>query len=240
MNIDGILKNLGFSDNEAKVYLAALETGLAAAQDIADKAKLKRTTTYSVLDVLVEKGFILKTQKEGKNRYVAESPDNLIGIFENYQKELKKALPELKAIYNIKQIKPKVLFFEGKPGIKKIYYDTIEEKPDVILEWNTPEIYETFPDFIPEYLNLRRGKGIRARRIGPDDVNYQERKKNDKEDMSITKLLPIEEYNIPVEINIYNNKVAFMSYGDEMGLVIESKVIADAMRTIYKLFWKKI
>lgn len=66
MEINRILENLGFSDNEAKVYLAALETGLSSAQDIADKAKLKRTTTYSVLDVLVRKGFILKTQKKAK------------------------------------------------------------------------------------------------------------------------------------------------------------------------------
>ena len=240
MNIDKILTNLGFSDNEARVYLAALETGLASAQDIADKAKLKRTTTYSVLDVLVKKGFILKTQKEGKNRYVAENPDNLISIFENHQKELKKALPELKAIYNVEQVKPKVLFFEGEPGIKKIYYDTIEEKPDVILEWNTSELYKIFPGFPIEYLDLRRSRNIKAKRIAPNDKNWQERKKKDKDDMSVTKLLPLEKYDIPVEINIYNNKVAFMSYGDEMGLVIESKMIADAMRTIYKLFWNKI
>ncbi len=240
MDNDKILQNLGFSDNEARVYLAALETGLSSAQDIADKAKLKRTTTYSILDVLVRKGFVLKSQKEGKNRYVAESPDNLLGIFDRYQSELKKVLPELKAIYNVKQVKLKVLFFEGKPGIKKIYYDTIEEKPEVILEWNTSELYKVFPGFPMEYLEMRREYNIRAQRIAPDDENWQERKKKDKEDISITKLLPKKDYEIPVEINVYNNKVVFMSYSDEMGLIIESKVIADAMRKIYKLFWQKI
>lgn len=240
MSIHQTLKNLGFSDNEAIVYLSALETGIAAAQDIAEKAGLKRTTTYSVLEALVKRGFILKTQKEGKNRYVAENPENLVKIFAEHQKNLQSALPELVAMYNAKQIKPKVLFFEGKTGIKKIYYDTIEEKPEVILEWNTSEIYQTFPGFPLEYLEMRRQRNIKAKRIAPNDKNWQERQKKDKEDISVTKLLPREEYNIPVEINVYNDKVAFMSYSDEMGLIIESRVIAEAMRTIYNLFWKKI
>ena len=91
-----------------------------------------------------------------------------------------------------------------------------------------------------EYLDMRRSRNIKAKRIAPNDEKWQERKKRDKEDISITKLLPREDYEIPVEINVYNNKVAFMSYGDEMGLIIESKVIADAMRRIYNLFWQKI
>ena len=240
MSIQQTLKNLGFSGNEALVYLAALETGVAAAQDIAEKAMLKRTTVYSVLESLVDRGFIFKGQKEGKNRYVAESPENLVKIFDSYQRELMSSLPELLAMYNVKQVKPKILFFEGRPGIKKIYYDTIEEKPEEILMWTTGEMFRMFPDFPGEYLNLRRQRGIKAKRISPADKNWIKRKLKDKDDLSVTKLLPIEEYNIPVEINIYNNKVAFMSYYDEVGLIVESKVIANAMRTIYKLFWKKI
>ncbi len=234
------LKNLGFSDNEAVVYLSALETGVAAAQDIAEKAGIKRTTAYSVLESLVKRGFVLKSQKQGKSRYAAESPEKLVRIFAEHQKSLQEALPELSALYNSKSIKPKVLFFEGKAGIKKIYYDTIEEKPDVILEWNTSEIYEIFPGFPVEYLEMRKQKNIKAKRIAPDDANWRERSKKDKEDMSVTKLLRPDEYNIPVEINVYNNKVAFMSYGDEVGLIIESKAIADAMRVIYELFWENV
>lgn len=213
---------------------------LASAQNIADKANIKRTTTYSVLTALVKKNIILKTQKDGKSRYIAENPENIVNIFDNYQTEFKKALPELLALYNTKQVKPKILFFEGKAGIKKIYYDTIEEKPDIILEWNSSDIFKIFPDFPKEYLDLRRDRNIQAKRIAPNDENWQARKIKDKEDLSITKLLPPGEYDIPVEINIYNNKVSFMSYGDEMGLIIESKVIAYAMRTIYNIFWDKI
>ncbi len=60
MQINQIFKNLGFSENETKIYLAALETGLTSAQNIADKAELKRTTVYSVLDALIKKNIIFR------------------------------------------------------------------------------------------------------------------------------------------------------------------------------------
>ena len=77
-----ILTNLGLSPNEAKIYLATLESGQTSAQRIAQKAQIKRTTTYSVLEGLVKKDFILKTNKEGHHHegldpHVWLSPLNL-------------------------------------------------------------------------------------------------------------------------------------------------------------------
>ncbi|MEI6144413.1 MAG: helix-turn-helix domain-containing protein, partial [Candidatus Berkelbacteria bacterium] len=76
--IEATLKNLGFSENEAKVYLASLEMGVSSAQEIAKKADILRTTGYSVLEQLVVRGVIIKTKKNSVNRYFAESPESLV------------------------------------------------------------------------------------------------------------------------------------------------------------------
>src|SRR3989338_483634 len=47
MTIDNILNQLGFSTNEAKVYLAALSTGLASAAQIAKKALPELEALYN-------------------------------------------------------------------------------------------------------------------------------------------------------------------------------------------------
>lgn len=240
MTTNKILIDLGFSENEARVYLAALETGIASAQEIAQKCKLKRTTTYSVLCPLVRKGFIAQTVEKGKKRFIAEDPQNLIKIFEQRQKMLEKVLPELEAVYNNKKIKPKVLFFEGLDGIKKIYEDTIKECPDEILEWNTTKFFKAFPGFPKTYVEERKKNNISAKRIAPNDIQWIEHKKKDAAEFSETKILPMDIFNIPIEINIYNNKVAFMSYKDEIGLIIESEGIAEAMRKIYGMFWERV
>jgi hypothetical protein len=44
-------------------------------------------------------------------------------------------------------------------------------------------------------------------------------------------------FNPKIEVNIYNNKIAFMNYAENMSVIIESKPIADAMRQAYELSW---
>jgi sugar-specific transcriptional regulator TrmB len=233
-----ILTNLGLSPNEAKIYLAALESGSASAQRIAQKAQIKRTTAYSVLEGMVKKGFILKTDKEGNAKFIAENPKNLAERFKTYQKSFENIMPELEAIHNERNVKPKVLFFEGEEGIIKVYEDTLKENPKEILEFNTSEIFKAFETFPLDYVEERKKRNIHALRIGPEDQMYSEHAKMDKEELSQTKL--IKNFDIPIEINIYNNKVAFMSYADKIGLIIESEGIAKSMKKIYELLWDRI
>ncbi|HAR54892.1 TPA: hypothetical protein DCR79_01225 [Patescibacteria group bacterium] len=238
--IESTLNNLGLSPNEAKVYLAALEMGTASAQDISHKAGVIRTTGYSILERLAIRNFVYKTKEKSKTRYVAESPKNLVHRFGHYQHELTNSLPELEAIYNQSQVKPKIVFYEGKDGIEEIYADTIRENPKEILEYFSSEMFTKLPYFPMEYLPKRIRHNIHAKRIATDNHKMREHATHDKEELSQTILLPKEEFNPPVEINIYNNKVAFMSYSDEIGVIIESQGIADAMRQIYRLLWKKL
>lgn len=233
-----ILTNLGLSPNETNIYLAALELGQTSAQRIAQKAQIKRTTTYSVLEGMVKKSFILKTNKDGHHQYIAENPKNLAERFKAHQKSFENVLPELEAIHNKREVKPKVLFFEGKDGILKVYEDTLKERPEEILEFNTSEIFKAFESFPIDYVEERKKRNIHALRIGPKDEQYSKHAKLDAEELSETKL--IKNFDIPIEINIYNNKVAFMSYTDKIGLIIESEGIAKSMKKIYELLWEKI
>jgi hypothetical protein len=41
-----------------------------------------------------------------------------------------------------------------------------------------------------------------------------------------------------IEVNIYNNKVAFLNYAEKMSVIIESPAIAEAMRQVYELSWR--
>jgi len=52
-----VLKELGFKDNEIKVYLALTELGEAPASKVAKKAGLPRTTTIDNLEHLENENF---------------------------------------------------------------------------------------------------------------------------------------------------------------------------------------
>lgn len=47
------------------------------------------------------------------------------------------------------------------------------------------------------------------------------------------------EYSFPPEINIYDNKIVFMSLIEKFSLIIESKELADALKKVFELSWKE-
>lgn len=238
MTFDRLLKQLGFSKNETKVYLASLKTGLASAQKIAEMANLQRTTTYSVLGELVKKGVIAKTKEKGKSRFLAESPDKLVHLLNELQANLKKSLPELEAIYNQNEVKPKIIFYEGDSAIQKVYDDTLEEKPEEILEWNT-NAYFANEKTDKAYIKKRVELGIKAKRIAGKDSKWDStHKRKDEAELSETLIVPKEKFWPEIEVNIYNNKIAFLNYAENMSVIIESKAIAEAMKQVYDLSWK--
>ena len=57
-----ILKNIGLSPKEAKVYLAVLKLKKGLITSIAEQAGVNRTTTYDILEYLNKKG--LRTSKD--------------------------------------------------------------------------------------------------------------------------------------------------------------------------------
>lgn len=236
--IDKVLNQLGFSQNEAKVYLAALELGLASAQDIAQKAQIKRTTAYSVLSYLVNRGVVGKTKIRGKTRFLAEPPDKLLNMTREIEERIKNALPELEAIYNQKETKPKITFFEGQNAIQAVYDDTLREKPKEILEWNTDAYFQN-PSVDPDYISKRVTLGIKARRVAGSGSQWDLKHKYlDQKELAETLIVPREQFWPEIEVNIYNNKVAFMNYVENLSVIIESKAIADAMRQAYELSWR--
>ncbi|MBI4262045.1 hypothetical protein HY624_00790 [Candidatus Uhrbacteria bacterium] len=238
--IEQTLQRLGFSRNEARVYVAALETGVSSAQEIAKRAKLKRTTTYSILDYLVQRGVVGKTELRGKARFLADPPSKLLSLLEDIHSQIKKELPQLEALYNKHETKPKIVFYEGKGAVQKVYDDTLLEKPKEILEWNTNEYFK-FDQYRvdPTYIAKRMHLGIRARRLaGSGSQWHVKHKKYDASELSETIIVPKEVFWPEIEVNIYGNKVAFLNYTEEMSLIIESRAIADAMKQAYELSWR--
>jgi predicted transcriptional regulator len=239
MKIEQLLLKLGFSPNESKVYLAALESGLSSAQDIAGKAGLKRTTVYSVLSYLVNRGVVAKTKAKGKSRFLAEPPERLLTLINEIEKGIKNALPELNAIYNKKEVKPKIVFYEGQSAVQKVYDDTLFEKPLEILEWNTNAYFEGKAEVDLNYIQKRAALNIKARRIAGRGSKWDDKHRYlDVKELAQTLIVPKENFDPKIEVNIYSNKIAFLNYAENMSVIIESKAIADAMRQVYELSWK--
>ncbi len=237
------LISIGFYEKEALVYLALLELGKRTVTVIARNSNINRTTVYDILDSLAAKGLVSISGKEPLQEYVAESPDKILDLvkkdIEQKQAQLKETedlVPQLKSIHNVSD-RPRVRFYEGKLGIEEVYEDTLTAHETIRAYANVYEMHKSLPSYFPKYYKRRTAKGINIRAIIPSNTAGLERISKDSEEARESALVPEDKVYFSPEINIYDNKIMIASWKEKLGIIIESKEIADAMKTIYELAW---
>lgn len=242
--MDQIIQQLGLPQKESAVYLALLELGMSTVSSIAARAGLNRTTTYDILESLQTKGLVTAVGESKKKTYTAEHPSTLAGYylrrsrqFERFAEDVEKLLPELVALYNEKGKRPRTRFYEGARGIETVYEDTLTAHEPIRAYASVRDMHAALPDYFPAYYERRSKKGITIRAILPATPEAIERARHDKQEARESILVPADQFDFSPEINIYDDKVAIMSLGEEFGVIIESKEIATAQKKIFELAW---
>jgi len=238
-NLTTILQNLGLNEKEAKVYLACLELGSATVQEVSDKAGVKRTSVYNFLEDMKARGFITEVKQGKKMLLIAEDPHALLKKADEQKKQLEEMLPEFLSIYNLPGEKPKVRFYQGIDGLKRIYEDTIKESTPIYLISDYERMFEAIePEWMWNYAKRRTEKSIKAFSIAKEGVKGREVKIKDTEQLRETRF--IKEADFETEINIYGNKVALLSFRRPYaGVIIEDMAIAQTLKSMWKIVWNQ-
>lgn len=231
------LTNIGMSEKEAKIYLACLELGPTTVLKISRKADVARGSCYDILDEMLEKAYVSKLHEANHVIFSPVDPEVLLRQSEENTRQFEMILPELKGLFH-KAAQPRVRYFEGIEGVKRVYLDTLTATTEILNYTNSMEVRHHWPHYDQEYIAQRSKKGIHLKCIAPDDTCGREVQCLDAEFLRETRLLPSKEFSFTNEINIYDNKVAITSFqGELIGILIESKEIADTQRDIFKMAW---
>lgn len=237
MDLSAQITQFGLNPKQASVYLALLELGASTVIEVAKKTGILRTTVYDEILELEKKGLIAQTKKGKKRLFLAAEPENLKKILDEKKARLEELMPALKSLVNTAGVKPVIRYYEGTEGIKEVYRDTLKYKGELIGFVTENIINKLGQEFADEYKSKRVKSDIRVRVIGPDTEEIKEYKKSDQKDLKETRLVPKDQFPFSIEMNIYGNKLAFMSFSEQLGLIVESNEIADNMRHLFKLAW---
>jgi hypothetical protein len=158
---------------------------------------------------------------------------------------LNSLIPQLLALQNIHDQKPKITFYEGVEGIKQIC-ETLLEVPDSTRESFMgineqsihPEIKRYFEEeFIPRRIQInQKFRGIITGYV-PLSQSHPDSHEGQKREV---KYVDAKNFPIQIQIDIYpQNKVALYSYDKDvmMGVVIEHEAFYNTMTTVFKLAW---
>lgn len=244
---EDIFTRIGLSRDEAWVYSALLDGGPQGAGDLLKRdIPIKRSLLYKVLDRLIERGLVTEQKGTGKARFVPQPPDMLTVILEDKESDVRRsreslasAMPELKAKYNLSTDRPMIRMFEGVEGLRKMYEDKFESgaKELHFIRTARAETYrETFGTWFTHYLKRQTESGMKAYAITVDDEYTNHDPAIDAARNVVRTWIRPQDYTAPVQIDAYGDRVALFCFGKEFfGIIIESALLATAIRDLFKL-----
>lgn len=235
---------------EKEIFLQLFQLGEQPASIIANRLKLPRNSTRFILDNLCAIGLVTKTKIGNTQIYAIEKKENILKSVEISKKknlqEFDKKLEvinefghELDNRFESKKI-PKIRFYEGEAGIEKVYEDTLNSQEEIKSWASFDGMHEGLPEYFNSYYKRRAGNKISIRSIHPDTKLAIERTKNDSQELRKSKLVNSKKYNWIPEIQVYDNKINIVSWYEKIGIIIESKEIAEALKAIFDISWDNL
>ncbi len=241
MHIRSAIEQLGYSPHEVKVYLAALELGGSTATDIAEKARIPRTTVNLTINSLHRKGLLDAYLLRRRKIWTAANPERLLIRMREQEAALKTVLPELKSLQQDIGAKPTVRTYSGAEEIRQIMNDILETKHRLFsIELWDEMIALLGKSFMEDFIEKRIQQNMHVRLLTPQTKMSVALKQKDAEELRITQFLP-DSITINNSNFIYGNKVAIISLKTKhpVGILIEDKDIHHTMEVLYESLWQQ-
>lgn len=238
-----ILRDIGLSPNEAKVYEALLHTGEASVQTISLKSKVHRRNVYDSLSKLVEKGLASEVFVKGEKNFKAINPRRLLELIKEKEDKVNKYLPEMLAKYEAVEEKEEAYLYKGIEGFKNYLQDILKTGETVYFIgakafWLDPRLKH----FLPRFQRERKKLGIKFMHLFDYEVKEQK-----PEILKLVgkpyKFLP-KKYSSPTAVDIFGDyvvtfvgvKPGFL-YEEPIQFVLKSRKLADGYRKFFQFMW---
>lgn len=241
ITLQATLLGLGFSENEAQVYLASLALGPTTILEIARAAQVKRTTVYDVVERLRQKGLIVIQMNGLKKLYAPEHPQKLSMIAQLQQAQLQQSLPDFEVLYNTQGGDNLIRVYEGLEAVKTVYESLLKalgpkDTYDAIGDHDTwIGIDEDFftkikYDFVKKRINTRLllRDTDKARVLRDNPLSYK------------VKLFPTD-MEITSDVILVPGKVIIHRHlAPTSIIVIENKSVLQTHRQMFEIMWNAV
>lgn len=245
--ISDSLKELWFSENEAKIYIAVLSLWIATITEIARKINERRENVYYTLENLQKKGYISCITKNNVNNYTALDPRELHEKVQKKADNLLANIPELLALIPKNWWKMSVNLYEWLEWFKIAYEHVVLSSKymadDEYFLWfvGTQHINKALEKYLINERVPRRLKFTTKTRAIIDKKSIKH--KNDSysdyhESTHETLIIDNPLFNISNEIIIHwKDEVSIMMYGDEdlSAMIVKSQTLHDTLKSLFYL-----
>lgn len=237
------LINAGFSEKEAQVYLTSMALGPSSVSNISKSSGIKRTTVYSVFEMLKLKGLMREEIKGWKSFYVAESPEKLESIIDQMKSEIRKNMPEFTSMYNLHSSGAFIKYYEGMEAIRGVYNELLKEikaHEDYLVIGELKQWMSQDPDFFMDFIKRRAKLNINIRILLQDSDIAREHKKIEKNFNENIKMMAAD-MKLTTNMVIVPNKVVINQLTPPyLAMIVENESIVQMNRELFEVIWRSL
>ncbi len=238
-----LLREIGLSDVEIKVYLSLLSLGSTSAGKIIEQTNLHRKNTYDALNRLMEKGLVTYVLERHRKYFQPKDPDILLRFLEEkknkiskQQQELEEDLPLLKKQFLTLPQEIESEIYRGLEGIKTILKECLNAR-EVLFIGATGAVEDRLPYFWPQYNKEREKKKVLWKLLLVHEARH---KQITQSKYYQYKILP-KILSGPNVIYIYEDTIANVLWLEKpMAFVIKHRSLAESYRKYFNYLWKTI
>ncbi len=235
-NAVSLLKEIGLTDLESRIYLLLLYEGRLRPSELTSKLSIHKSSFYNAMNMLETKGLISKIKINNIVYVRASSTNTLFGLIENIESELKK---------HLSTIKPKeqtyIETYSGRRSIRalmrrmlkeikdgeKIYYDfgaSGRFRVVIPIFWNYWQAYKKREEIKAKVIFTQEAKQLGT--LIKDYVGY-------------ARFLPKGVTSF-TDTFIYNDVVVLFIWSDNpVAVYIKDKKNAESYKKQFRAMWRK-
>ncbi|PIN77265.1 hypothetical protein COV16_07020 [Candidatus Woesearchaeota archaeon CG10_big_fil_rev_8_21_14_0_10_34_8] len=240
-----ILKDLGLSPNEAKIYEALVGLGEASVNTISVKTKINRSNVYDAMERLVEKGLASDVFTKEQKLYRAVHPKRLLEILQEKVQVVENILPDLTKRFEKEHEEEEAFFYRGIHGYKNYMFDILKENKTYYCIggkglWFDPRL----KFFMPKFDRERKKSNICFKHIF--DAKMKGKVKQPlKFEKNEYKFLP-KKYCSQLCVEFFGDYLVIYTTGKEYGrlkeeptlFVLKSKEVTVGFKKLFDLVWE--
>lgn len=241
MDPQQLLEKLGYSVQETKLYLAALELGEATVTELAHQTEIPRTTVAELVEHMQKKGLLTSYFKKIRRYWVAENPEKLLAHIKENEESLIRVLPQLISLRHGHSRKPVVELFQGLSEIRQSMDNMLESKHHIsaLVSWDD-WIRLLGPEYIDDFIARRMSRFLKIRLMTPRCETSLKLKQADERELRHTKFLPAGRDLRRISNFIYGDKITIISLNrrEPMGIQIDDPDVAYGNKIYFENLWE--
>lgn len=242
MEKEEILKNIGLTETETKVFLVLLKLGDTTAPEIVKKVELYKPTVYASLERLEKKGLVSHIIKGYKRMYSAVNPKKFLNMLEERKENFLSILPSLLKEYEAVRNEREINVLAGREGLKTVFNEILSVNKGCDIIGSKLQIIPIMEHRFFQYLKKFEKSNRKFRVIQIDTPEIRKR----VSELSRSFLngnwkikFISKDYSSPLMVNVYGNIVALTIWEDEPFTIrIKNRSVAKAFGNYFNLLWK--